>query len=245
LLGHCRSSVGTVVALLATTVAGERKRSKAFAILDVVNSGAAWVGGRGARERILRAADRLFYQQGIHATGVAALAEDAHVSTRTLYQHFATKNALVEAYLRRHEAEAPIPSEMELDRDDLPAAERLLAIFKPLEAHGVVLRGCPFHNAAVEAAGALADIAGVVEEHKKAFLGRIIATAREAGAADPQTLGRQLAVLYEGANALATSRNDNTVFADAHHAAQALIDAAVCVTPPSPGSSRSRWLSGL
>ena len=59
----------------------------------------ASVGGRGARERILRAADRLFYQQGIHATGVAALAEEAHVSTRTLYQHFATKNALVEAYL--------------------------------------------------------------------------------------------------------------------------------------------------
>jgi AcrR family transcriptional regulator len=202
-------------------------------------------GGRGARDRILRAADRLFYQQGIHATGVAALAEEAHVSTRTLYQQFATKNALVEAYLRRREGEVPIPSEMELERDDLPAAERLLAIFTPLEAHDVVLRGCPFHNAAVEAAGALAGVAEVVQEHKKAFLGRIIATAREAGAADPQSLGRQLAVLYEGANALAASRNDNTVFADARHAAQTLIDAAVCVTPPSPGSSRSRWLSGL
>jgi AcrR family transcriptional regulator len=68
----------------------------------------------------LAAADRLFYQQGIHATGVAALAEEAHVSTRTLYQHFATKNALVEAYLRRREGEASIPSEMELERDDLP-----------------------------------------------------------------------------------------------------------------------------
>jgi AcrR family transcriptional regulator len=198
-----------------------------------VNSDAASVGGRGARERILRAADRLFYQQGIHATGVAALAAEAHVSTRTLYQHFATKNALVEAYLRRHEAEAPIPSEMELDRADLPAAQRLLAIFKPLEAHGVALRGCPFHNAAVEAAGTLTGIAAVVEEHKKAFLARIIATAQEAGAADPQTLARQLAVLYEGANALATSCNDNTVFADARQAAQTLIDAAVGGTPTS------------
>jgi AcrR family transcriptional regulator len=205
-----------------------------------VNSDAASVGGRGARERILRAADRLFYQQGIHATGVAALAAEAHVSTRTLYQHFATKNALVEAYLRRHEAEAPIPSEMELDRADLPAAQRLLAIFKPLEAHGVVLRGCPFHNAAVEAAGALAGVAGVVEAHKKAFRARIIATAREAGAADPQSLGRQLAVLYEGANALAASCNDNTVFADARHAAQALIDAAVGSRPISTARQSRR-----
>jgi len=204
-----------------------------------VSSDIASVGGRGARERILRAADRLFYQQGIHATGVAALAQEAHVSTRTLYQHFATKNALVEAYLRRREGDASIPSEMELERDDLPAAERLLAIFKPLEAHGVVLRGCPFHNAAVEAAGALAGVAGVVEDHKKAFLARIVATAREAGAADPQSLGRQLAVLYEGANALATSRNDNTVFIDARDAARTVIDAAVDHAPNS-ASRRSR-----
>ena len=148
--------------------------------------------------------------------------------------------ALVEAYLRRREGEASIPSEMELERDDLPAAERLLAIFKPLEAHGMVLRGCPFHNAAVEAAGALAGVAGVVEDHKTAFRTRIIATAREAGAADPQSLGRQLAVLYEGANALAASCNDNTVFADARHAAQALIDAAVGRTPISPARQSRR-----
>ena len=204
-----------------------------------MNRDTASVGGRGARERILQAADRLFYQQGINATGVATLAEEAHVSTRTLYQHFATKNALVEAYLRRREGQAPIPSEVELERDDLPAAERLLAIFKPLEAHGVVLRGCPFHNAAVEAAGARAGVAVVVEEHKKAFLGRIIATAREAKAADPQSLGRQLAVLYEGANALAASCNDNSVFADARGAAQALIDAAIGRTPTST-TRRSR-----
>ena len=33
-------------------------------------------GGRGARERILQAAEELFYTRGIHATGVAALMED-------------------------------------------------------------------------------------------------------------------------------------------------------------------------
>jgi AcrR family transcriptional regulator len=196
-------------------------------------------GGRGARERILRAADRLFYRQGIHATGVAALTKEAHVSTRTFYQHFATKNALVEAYLRRHETEARIPSEVELERDDLPAAERLLAIFKPLDADGGVLRGCPFHNAAVEAAGELAGVTQLVEDHKKGFQARIIATAREAGAANPQSLGRQLTVLYEGANALAASRNDNSVFRDARRAAEVLVATALDpVGIPRPGSAR-------
>jgi len=58
-------------------------------------------------------------------------------------------------------------------------------------------------------------------------LNRIIAIAREAGAANPQSLGRQLAVLYEGANALAASRNDNAVFTDARKAAETLVHAAL------------------
>ena len=70
-------------------------------------------GGRGARERILRAAAELFYRHGIHATGVAALVDAAHVSTRTFYQHFPTKNALVEAYLHGFEADTPIASEQQ------------------------------------------------------------------------------------------------------------------------------------
>ena len=94
---------------------------------------------------------------------------------------FASKNALVEAYLRRREREAPIPSEMELDRDDLPAAERLLAIFQPLEAHGGVLRGCPFHNAAVESAGSLSSTDQIVWAHKLEFTRRLVAVAQEAG----------------------------------------------------------------
>ena len=197
-------------------------------------------GGRGARERILRAADRLFYQNGIHATGVAALTAEAHVSTRTFYQHFETKNALVEAYLRRHEDEAPIPSEMELERAELTAAERLLAIFKPLDAGGGVLRGCPFHNAAVESAGELPGVTHLVEKHKKRFLNRIIDIAREAGAANPQSLGRQLAVLYEGANALAASRNDNAVFTDARKAAETLVHAALDSGRSTPTSAARR-----
>ena len=185
-------------------------------------------GGRGARERILQAAARLFYRQGIHATGIAALTDAAHVSTRTLYQHFATKNALVEAYLRRYETDTPLAPEQQLDRGDLAPAERLLAIFDPLEQDtSDVFRGCPFHNAAVEGAGQVPAVAHLVARHKQAFRDRLTATAAEAGAADPQALGSQLAVLYEGANALAASRNDTRVIADARRAAATLVQAAL------------------
>src|SRR5437764_14934313 len=84
--------------------------------------------GRGARERIERAAARLFYRHGIHATGVELIAQEANVSKRTLYQHFASKNDLVDHYLRTIEARGSSP-ERRLDDDRLTARERLLAVF--------------------------------------------------------------------------------------------------------------------
>jgi AcrR family transcriptional regulator len=201
-------------------------------------------GGRGARERILQTARRLFYRQGIQATGIAALTDAAHVSTRTFYQHFATKNALVEAYLRRYETDTPLAAEQQLDRGDLAPAERLLAIFDPLEQEqdtGGVFRGCPFHNAAVEDAGQVPAVAHLVAQHKQAFRDRLTATAVEAGAADPQALGRQLAVIYEGANALAASCNDTRVIADARRAAATLVQAALGPAGAGhPGRARRR-----
>ncbi|MFG2825621.1 TetR/AcrR family transcriptional regulator [Kitasatospora sp. NPDC048365] len=189
-------------------------------------------GGRGARERILRAAGELFYGRGIHATGVAALTEAAHVSTRTFYAHFPTKNALVEEYLRQFESDTPLAAEVVLDREDLLPAERLLAIFDPGEVDPAApLRGCPFHNAAVEGAGDLPAVALLVQQHKRAFRDRLIATAARAGAVDPEGLGRQLAVLFEGANALAASCDNPAAFTDARHAAATLLDAALAAAP--------------
>lgn len=189
-------------------------------------------GGRGARERILQAAEELFYARGIHATGVAALIEAAHVSPRTFYVHFPTKNALVEEYLRRFESERPIAAEAELERADLTPAQRLLAIFGPFEGDSpALIRGCPFHNAVVEGAGELPEVARLAQRHKQAFRDRLVATAAEAGAADPENLGRQFAVIFEGANALAASTNDAQVFTDARRAAKTLLDAALSTAP--------------
>jgi len=182
-------------------------------------------GGRGARERILQAAAQLFYEQGINATGMAQLTSVASVSTRTLYQHFAGKDALVEAYLGRFETDKSLAGEQALARADLAPRERLLAVFAVPPA-GAALRGCPFHNAAVEVADSLPGVRNLVAAHKQAFTSRLIETASEAGAAKPQDLGRQLAVLFEGAKALATSLNDPQPVRDARAVAAQLIDAA-------------------
>src|SRR5215510_10048019 len=51
------------------------------------------------RERIISAASKLFYDDGIRSVSVDAVAEKAGLTKRTLYYHFRSKDDLVAAYL--------------------------------------------------------------------------------------------------------------------------------------------------
>jgi AcrR family transcriptional regulator len=51
------------------------------------------------RKRILEVADRLFYADGVRATGTEKIMFIAEVAKATFYRHFASKDALVLAYL--------------------------------------------------------------------------------------------------------------------------------------------------
>jgi AcrR family transcriptional regulator len=182
-------------------------------------------GGRGARQRILDAAAELFYRDGINATGVERLAAESSVSKRTLYQHFPSKTAVVEEYLRGMEQRV---ADTVLQSDDSATPrQRLLAVFDGHTAPGETFRGCPFHNAAVEAAGGMSGVQDIVRSSKLSFADWLTELAGQAGVADPRKLADQLAVLYEGAGALATSLNDPAPWARAKKAAEVLIDHAL------------------
>jgi AcrR family transcriptional regulator len=180
-------------------------------------------GGRGARQRILDTAAELFYRDGINATGVERLAAESSVSKRTLYQHFPSKTAVVEEYLRGIEDRVANPQQ---GANQTPR-ERLLAVFQAPTSRGGPLRGCPFHNAAVEAAGAMPGVREIVRASKRSFINGLAELAKQAGVVDPQQLGNELGVLYEGAAALATSLDDSSPWTHARAAAESLIDQAV------------------
>ena len=184
-------------------------------------------GGRGARQRILNAASELFYFEGINATGVGLIARKASVSKRTLYQHFPSKTALVEEYLHGLRREASAAEDTSPATTDPTPRARLLALFELADAGEGRMRGCPFHNAAVEAAGAMPEVEHIVHLHKRDYIDGLSQLAREAGAADPDMLGNQIALLYEGASGLSTSLNDAAPWARARAAAEALIDQAL------------------
>ncbi|WP_328887348.1 TetR/AcrR family transcriptional regulator [Streptomyces sp. NBC_00316] len=179
--------------------------------------------GRGARERILTAATELFTAQGINATGMEQLTSVAGVSKRTLYTHFESKDVLVHAYLQQ------------LEDGLLPAIEagpdprgQLLAVFAPgPQDHAAPIRGCPFLNAAVEVPDPAHPVHRLAAAYKTEFSRRLATLARRAGARDPEALGEQLALLFDGAVARGTALNSNRPGESARSLAMLLIDTAV------------------
>jgi len=55
------------------------------------------------RERILDVADRLFYAEGVRATGTEKIMSLSEVAKATFYRHFESKDALVLAYLENRD----------------------------------------------------------------------------------------------------------------------------------------------
>ena len=174
--------------------------------------------GRGARERILGAAQQLFRDQGINRTGMDQLCAAARVSKRTAYQHFTGKDELVAEYLRRFD---PDVTGGVFGRTDLTPRDRLLAAFE-VPATGL----CPFIAAAVEIHDPQHPARQHARDYKKAFAARFAETAREAGAANPEQLGEQLALLLDGASARTRVLNTDT-FPAAAAIAVVLIDNAI------------------
>ncbi|MCP2297067.1 transcriptional regulator, TetR family [Nocardia amikacinitolerans] len=109
---------------------------------------------RPARQRLLEAAARRFYADGVAATGIDTITADAGVAKMSLYNNFASKAELVRAYLdARHEEWLGL-YRARLERAEGPAAG-VLAIFDSYADHAALayehgFRGCGLLNAAAE-----------------------------------------------------------------------------------------------
>ena len=58
-----------------------------------------------ARDRILQTASRLFYREGLRATGIDRIIAESGVAKMSFYRSFASKNDLIAEFLRqRHVA---------------------------------------------------------------------------------------------------------------------------------------------
>jgi AcrR family transcriptional regulator len=152
-----------------------------------------------AGERVLGAATDLFYRDGITAVGVAAIAEAAGVTKKTLYACFGSKTDLTVAYLRRRHDMWWAYLEERLAEAKAP---RTLVVFDAYLSHPGLGsdRGCAFLNAAAELH---VDHPGfdVIRRHKAATRAKLAELIREDAphASDPDRLAEQIFLLLEGA----------------------------------------------
>jgi AcrR family transcriptional regulator len=153
-----------------------------------------------ARERLLAAADELFYENGINTVGIDRVIERAGVAKASLYDCFGSKDELVRSYLQvRSEARRARINER-LSQYDTPV-EKILSIFDLLGelAAQPGFRGCAFVRAGTDASSSN-NVKTVCEESRAFILGKFTELAREAGAGEPDLLGRQPVLLYDGAS---------------------------------------------
>jgi AcrR family transcriptional regulator len=164
----------------------------------------------GARDRLIAAAERLFYDEGIHAVGVERLCAEAEVSKRSLYQHFAGKDEVVTAMLEAQAAKFAA----RLAPDGGSPRARILSVFDALDqqADSPGFRGCAFISAATELKDRDHPAVRVAREQKTALTGYFAQALRAGGvrAADAVAVAVQLTLIFDGASTYAMMHGRST-----------------------------------
>ncbi|MCC6498340.1 MAG: TetR/AcrR family transcriptional regulator [Propionibacteriaceae bacterium] len=180
------------------------------------------------RERILDAADDLFYARGIHAVGIDEIVSRSGTAKTTLYAHFPSKDDLIASYLQRRSEKWRQYLTGELARRGGTAVDRIDAVFEVL-AEGCAapgFRGCPFINATAEYPDPMHPARVVADAHRQWVRDLLAGLAAEAGVVDSYGLAGRLTLLYDAAMVGAQFDPGGLAPTSAREAARTLVEAA-------------------
>jgi len=152
------------------------------------------------RERLIEAANELFYAQGLRAVSVDKVIERAGTTKVTFYRHFQSKDDLIVAYLE---------SRAELERNGVDAAIAhgagdvdvslgLMADHTGAAACSPGFRGCPFINAAAEYPDPDSAVRKLVDGHRDWWTSAFERLVAPLGLADPTAIADDLMLLRDG-----------------------------------------------
>jgi AcrR family transcriptional regulator len=197
----------------------------------------------GTRERIISAASKLFYSDGIKGVSVDAVAEQAGLTKRTLYYHFRSKDDLVAAYLEARDQPNLALFKRWFDEAGGPLPDRVAAIFNNLAraARHPKWKGCGFLRTSAE----LANMPGhpairIGAAHKKKFEQWMQQCFAAAGIGDSAELARQIVLLLDGSFAVVLLQRDPTYMETAGKAASTLVAIAIKTSKPRAKPARVR-----
>jgi AcrR family transcriptional regulator len=157
--------------------------------------------GDNVRDRILKTASELFYREGTRAVGVDLIVERSGVAKTSLYRHFRTKDDLIEAFLRREDADFWEHWDRVSDANKGVPQRELEAQLKWIgdRIARAGYRGCPQINVAAEYSDEHHPARKVAVAHKAELRRRLRDLARAMKLRDPERFALQMAVVIDGA----------------------------------------------
>ena len=185
--------------------------------------------GDATRDRIVKAANSLFYRTGIRAAGVDAVAEKAGVTKKTLYYHFRSKDDLVAAYLASRDRPNLALFAKWFEEAEGPLPDKIQAIFANIAAAARNRRwkGCGFLRTTAELVETpshpAVQLASLHKKKLEAWLADVIAAN---GSAEANQIARQIVLLMDGAFSAMLVHHDIAYIQSAGNAAAMLIKRA-------------------
>ena len=179
------------------------------------------------REHILDVASGLFYKHGIRNVGIDRIIGESGIARMTLYNHFKSKDLLIEEYLRRASTRWMKWYAGKIERASEDPRERVLAAFSVLDGwfRSRDFRGCSVTNAMVELADEAHPAAAVKEEYHDSLRRLFGGLVRDAGMVDSDELVEELIVVLRGAMISALLDGPQGVAARARRTSEHLLDA--------------------
>ncbi|WP_295989966.1 TetR/AcrR family transcriptional regulator [Rugamonas sp.] len=177
-----------------------------------------------ARERLLAAAEALFYEEGVNAVGIDKVIAHAGVAKASLYASFGSKEELVRSYLLMRQEARQRRVTAGLQQYETPR-ERLLGVFDLL---GELMaqadfRGCAFTKAGLEARAG-SSVRDTCDDARKWLSDLFVGLVRDAGVDQPAQLAQQLVMLYDGASIAAQMDANPQAAASARVVAAAMLE---------------------
>ena len=151
------------------------------------------------RERLVTAARDLFTRRGAANVGINDVTAAAGVAKMTLYNNFASKDALTTAVYEELAREV-LDALASIEVEDRSEAERVAALFDVFDSRtrDREHRGCPFIHASLQSAHAADPIHAIVRTYKRNLRAHVLATL-DVDRLAREELADQIVLLIDGA----------------------------------------------
>lgn len=169
------------------------------------------------RDRIIRVASELFYKQGYNSTGINQIIAEADIAIGSLYNHFASKNDLLQAYLIKEEQDWFEGLEKDISSASEPK-EKIFAIIEYRRKLQQVSKfaGCHFIKIVSEIGDgnrAVSDFAKNHKEKQKAVISGIVKDySKLYRLSDTDLISENIFLLIEGAVVTSTINKKSDSF---------------------------------